>query len=165
MDYDVSIDDEFLFDDDEANKYVLFDIYDAKYAIHIKHISEIVSISAKDVVTVPGYPEFARGIIDLRGMTVSIIDFRVILGSGKTEITKKNYCIISDYNGSNYGILVDKVSDITNFGDEGIQAAPKAAESYVNKFIEGVSRADGKIVMVLDPKKVFDAEQVDKMND
>lgn len=156
MEYDISTDDKVLLDYVNANKYVLFDIDNSKYAIHIKYISEIVSISASDIVSVPGYPEFARGIIDLRGTTVSIIDFRVMLGSDKTEMKKKNYCIILNYNGSGYGILVDKVSDITDFGDEGVQDAPKATASYVNKFVEGVSRAYGDIVMILDPTKIFD---------
>lgn len=157
MNYDISTDDEDMFED-EANKYILFDIDEGKYAMHINYIEEIVSISS--ITPVPGYPDFARGVVDLRGMTVTIIDFRMILGSGNTQVDKNNYCIITDYNGSHYGILVDKVSDITDFAECGVSPAPKATESYANNFVEGVARADGKIVMILDPTKVFDSEKV-----
>lgn len=156
MDYEATIEDEDL--DESKNKYILFDIDNGKYAIHIGYIMEIVSIT--EITPVPGYPDFARGVIDLRGDTIPIIDFRTVLKKGTTVIDKNNYCVITKFNEHKYGILVDKVSDIVDFGDTGVSSSPKASESYEDNFVIGVARHDGKIVMILDPTKVFDPTQV-----
>lgn len=160
MEYDVSMGEDML-DEEEVNKYILFEIDEGKYAMHIKYITEIVSIES--VTPVPGYPDFTRGVIDLRGATVPVIDFKRVLRCGSTDIDKKNYCIISDYNGNQYGILVDKVADITDFGEKGVDPSPKATEGYANNFVSGVARAGDKIVMVLDPTKVFNPAEIEKI--
>jgi len=157
MDYEISMDEEML--DEEADKYILFDIDEGKYAMHIKYINEIVSIDK--VTPVPGYPDFAKGVIDLRGDTVPVIDFRMVLKCGSTDVEKKNYCIISEYNEHQYGILVDKVDDITDFGEKGVSQSPQATEGHANGFVAGVARTNDKIVMVLDPTKVFNPTEVE----
>lgn len=156
MDYEDTFEEHF---DDEKNKYVLFTVDDREYAIHVSYIAEIVSIT--EITPMPDYPDYARGVIDLRGDTIPIIDFRAILKNGVTEINKNNYCVITDYNEHKYGILVDSVTDIVYFGENGVSNAPKASESYVSNFVMGVARNNDRIVMVLDPAKIFNPAQTD----
>lgn len=140
-----------VLDEDEKNKYLLFEVGGGKYAVHISYVNEVVSVD--NITFVPGYPEYVRGVIKLRDVTVPIIDFMSLLGKGLSQINKNNYCIIAQYDGHNYGITVNKVADIADFGEDNMEAFDNG--SAASEFIKSTVNYNGETIMVLEPAKLL----------
>jgi purine-binding chemotaxis protein CheW len=145
---------------EEKDKYLVFIIDDELYGINIKYVIEIVGIGS--ITPVPDYPEFAPGVMQLRGEVIPIIDPRIIFNKPKQEFGERICCVIIEYNDSKYAYVVDKVSEITDFGDNEITNPPKIYDDYIHRFIVGVSKLNDSIVMVLDPRKMFNSTEFER---
>lgn len=144
----------------EKDKYLVFIIDNEFYGININYVIEIVGIGS--VTPVPDYPDFAPGVMELRGEVIPMIDPRIIFNKPKQEFGERICCIIIEYNDSKYAYVVDAVSEITDFGENEITDPPKIYDDYIHRFIVGVSKYNDKIVMVLNPKKMFNSDEFKK---
>lgn len=151
LDFFGTADDEEEFD--EKDKYFVCIVDNEMYGMNIDYVIEIVGI--KDVTPVPDYPDFSPGVMQLRGDVIPIIDPRIIFRKPKQEFGERICAIIIEYNNSKYAYVVDQVLEITDFGDNEITPPPKISDNYIHKFIVGVSKIGDNIVMILDPKKMF----------
>ncbi|MCH5185095.1 MAG: purine-binding chemotaxis protein CheW [Oscillospiraceae bacterium] len=145
---------------DEKDKYLVFVIDDELYGVNINYVIEIVGIGS--ITPVPDYPDFAPGVMQLRGEVIPIIDPRIIFNKPKQEFGERICAIIIEYNDGKYAYVVDKVSEITDFGDNDITDPPKIYDDYIHRFIIGVSKVNDKIVMVLNPRKMFNSSELKK---
>jgi len=146
---------------EEKDKYLVFIIDNESYGVNIKYVIEIVGLCS--ITPVPDYPDYAQGVMELRGEVIPVIDPRIIFKKPKQELNERICCVIIEYNESKYAYLVDSVSEITDFGENDITDPPKISDNYIHRFIVGVSRLNNKIVMVLDPTKMFNAEEFEAM--
>ncbi|MCX7714887.1 MAG: chemotaxis protein CheW [Clostridia bacterium] len=150
-----------LFDEDyeqeDLDQYLVFVLDEELYGIDIKHVIEVVGV--ENITSVPDYPDFAKGVIDFRDEIVPIIDLRILFRKGSSA-SRKIYCVITEFNDHKYGFVIDSVSEVVSFEEGEIAQPPKASESFANKFVFGVSKLKGKMVMLLEPDKIFDPSKV-----
>ncbi len=103
-----------------------------------------------EVTVVPHCPEWVRGVINLRGEVVTVLDLRNILGMEPMEITNDSRNIIVHMNGENIGLLVDKIADVVITDVDRIEPAPANISGIEGKFFKGVYQLEKELLVLLD---------------
>lgn len=145
-----------------AGKYMTFKLRSEEYGLEILKVREIIGLM--DITRVPRTREFIRGVINLRGKVIPVVDLRLKFGMEKTEPTEQTVIIVVQYmcEERNYtmGILVDEVLEVLNIGSAQIEPAPDfGSDSIDTEFILGIGKADKRVIFLLDIGKVLSAAE------
>ena len=150
---------------DDATRYLTFTLNGESYALDIFHITEILEY--RNLTVVPMTPDFVRGVINLRGRAVPVIDLAIRFAKGATSIARRTSIIIVHIRGmtgssdparpgdgrgggQDIGILVDAVSKVEAFTAEDIEPAPSFGAGIRADFISGMAKRDNDFIIVLD---------------
>ena len=139
-------------------KYLTFFVDDEQYGIDISKIREI--IAPMHIAHVPKTPEFLKGVMNLRGSVVPIVDIRLKFGMDEREMDIDTAIIIYETDDASIGFIVDKVEDVLMFDEEHISQAPHFGSNIDTSFIESVAEVDGDVIMLLNLEKIFEAEEL-----
>jgi purine-binding chemotaxis protein CheW len=139
---------------DRMGKYLTFYMADEEYAIEILKVQEIIGILP--ITPVPNTLNFIRGVINLRGQVIPVMELRIKFGMELVEYTEQSCIIVVQSQGSRIGIIVDKVSEVTRFVAEDIDDTPSFGNALVDtEYILGVGKSEGHIKLLLDIDKVL----------
>ncbi|NYS25724.1 chemotaxis protein CheW [Rhodobacteraceae bacterium 2376] len=128
---------------------IAFKLTDQDFCIDIGLVREIRGWSPTTVL--PHAPHYVRGVINLRGSVVTVVDLSARLGFGASEPTHRHVVIIAMHEGRIVGLLADLVSDIVTISDDSIQAVPDIASDPAHEFITGmITFDDGRILRKID---------------
>ena len=151
----------------EEEKYLTFALSGQTFAIEISCIKEILN-GCGSISPVPEFPDYGRGVINLRGDIVPIIDMRVRFHEPPMETTDKICVIVTESKGSaksDYlGFVVDTVYAVVDFDPEEF-SPPPAISAASGKYIKGVYKADGKIIMIIEPERLLTDSMIDAIGD
>jgi purine-binding chemotaxis protein CheW len=136
-----------------AQEYLTFTLGPEEYAIDILKVQEIRSY--EPVTTIANAPAFIKGVVNLRGTIVPIVDLRIKFGIGDVEYTPFTVVIILNISGRVVGIVVDSVSDVTMLQPEQIRAAPEFASTVDTKFIMGLGTLEERMLIVVDIERLM----------
>ncbi|MEI6207573.1 MAG: chemotaxis protein CheW [Desulfuromonadales bacterium] len=146
----------------ETVQYLTFKLSDEIFALDVAKVREILEITT--ITKVPQTPDFMRGVINLRGSVVPVIDMRLKFGMSETEQTVNTCIIVVEINmdGDNtiLGALADSVQEVVEMEPAHIEAAPHIGTRLNADFIKGMGKVDGRFVMILDIDKVFSSEEL-----
>lgn len=152
-------------DDSEANeiieqseKYLSFLLDNQFYAFHINDVCEIIGM--QEIVPVPEFPDYAKGIINLRGDLIPVIDVRLRFCKNEVDYNERTCIIILTIKGTNVGFIVDTVDEVLDIDKSNISGVPKLSNSSERKFITGVGKTANKIVMLLNAQKMLNDEEI-----
>ena len=146
-----------LIEDVMRGKYLTFLVGEVGYGIEISYVVEIISV--QEITLVPHTHAYVKGIINLRGTVVPVIDMGMRFGQGEIEYTEKTCIIVLSMDDMSVGILVDGVQDVSDIGDENIQDPPKTTGSSIkNSFIKAVGISAGEVKQLIDVYTVFEVE-------
>lgn len=134
--------------DDLAGKYLTFYIADAVYGVELLHVLEIISIQS--VTKVPSTPVFVKGIINLRGRIVPVLDVRLKFGLEEKEYDERTCIIVVNIDDMTVGLIVDSVSEVVAFSGDKLSDLPQFSSVNQNKYIKSISRSGEKLVLNLD---------------
>ena len=144
--------------DYSLNQYLTFIIDKRYYAYPIKIVKEIIEM--QDITEVPEFPEYSKGVINLRGTIIPIIDVRLRFHKPEAEYTEKT-CIIVVYIGElEVGFIVDTVDEVLDLFDTDISAAPAITSDRHTRYIEKVGKKNKKIIMILDATKMLNDDDL-----
>lgn len=129
-------------------QFVSFAIGDDQYGVDIMAVREIKGWS--DITHLPRQPDYVRGVLNLRGVIVPIIDLRCRFGQGLTEATGLHVVIIVQIANRQVGLLADRVLDIVSFEPSQMQPVPKVAKSSQVDFLSGLVTVDDVMVALID---------------
>nr|WP_066507372.1 chemotaxis protein CheW [Abyssisolibacter fermentans] len=139
-----------------SNQYVVFKIGEQNYAIDIFKVKIIERIS--DFTRVPNAPNYIKGIINLRGDVVPVMDLRVRFGM-ESKIDKENSrIIIIKYEELVVGLIVDSSSEVINLDLNEIDNPPNVGDFKQYDYINGIGKKDERMIMILDVKKVLELQ-------
>ncbi|MBC7952938.1 MAG: purine-binding chemotaxis protein CheW [Rhodospirillaceae bacterium] len=138
-----------------TRQFISFTIGDEEYGVQITAIREIKGWTA--TTALPDTPIYMRGVMDLRGAIIPIIDLRARFGGGLTAISSRHVIIVVAVEGREVGILVDAVADIITVADSAIQAIPELDHSHHAELLAGIVAVEGRMVALLDLTCLFDA--------
>jgi purine-binding chemotaxis protein CheW len=116
------------------------------------------------LTTVPLMPTFVRGVMNLRGAVVPVIDLQARLGKAATTVGKKTCVIIFDAQRDNerveLGLMVDAVSEVIEIPASEIEPPPQFGSAIKRDFIKGMGKVGGKFVIILDPERALDVDEM-----
>jgi len=139
------------------NKYLSFQIGNEEYAIDIKHIKEIVGL--QNITDIPDMPAFVKGVINLRGKVIPLIDVRLRFGKSEREYDERTCIIITKIKDLTVGFIVDTVKEVLDIPTEQIDSPPKINKNIESRFIKGLGRIGDDIKIIIDVYKLlFDEE-------
>lgn len=142
--------------DVEIDKYLSFFSDDIEYAVNIKYVTDIIKLLP--ITFLPKLPKYIRGIINLRGKIVPVIDIRMRFGKDSIEYTDSACIIVMEYTNIVVGILVDSVAEVTDIKTSSIMQPPKNNNAELNRFVSGISNQNGKVKLLINSMQLFEVE-------
>jgi purine-binding chemotaxis protein CheW len=146
-------------------QYLTFLLGTEVFAMDIRTVREIIQVGA--MTTVPLMPAFVRGVINLRGAVVPVIDLHARFGRRPATLGKKSCIVIFDAmrDGERVelGLLVDAVSEVVDIAADAIEAPPDFGTAVRRDFIRGIGKLGTRFVVVLDPDRAFDVEDMARL--
>lgn len=142
--------------DMESEKYLSFITSDVEYAVNIKYVTDIIKLLP--ITFLPKLPPYIKGIINLRGKIIPIVDIRMRFGKESIEYTEAACIIVMEYTNIVVGILVDSVAEVSDIKTSDIMSPPKQNNSEQNSFVSGISNQDGIVRLILNCMQLFELE-------
>lgn len=150
---------------DKEGKYLTFSLANEEYGIGILKIKEIIGMMP--ITTVPQTPEFVKGVINLRGKVIPVVDLRLRFDMEPIEYAERTSIIVvetADESGNILiGIVVDSVSEVLNIKAEDIENTPNFGTTLNTNYILGMAKMDGNVKILLDIDKVLSAEEINQL--
>ncbi len=138
-------------------KYLTFVLSNEEYGLEILKVREIISVL--DITSVPQTPPFIKGVINLRGKVIPVVDLRLKFGMEETEYTKETCTIVVDVQGFLMGIVVDTVSEVIDIAKTDIEPPPAFGSTIKTDFILGMGKVKGEIKILLSIDKILSAQE------
>ena len=142
-------------------KYLTFTLAEEEYGIGILKVKEIIGMMA--ITTVPQTPEYMKGVINLRGKVIPVVDLRLKFGMEAIGYTERTCIIVVEITGDGkkiqIGILVDSVSEVLNIKVGDIEDTPNFGSHLNTDYILGMAKTGGRVKILLDIDKVLSSEE------
>jgi purine-binding chemotaxis protein CheW len=154
--------------DENYAQYLTFQVAKESFAVGILYVNEIIEVGG--VTDVPMMPDYIRGMINLRGSAVPVIDISARMGKGKSVLDKHSCIVLVEISrvdgvGQLVGMLVDAVKEIVAIEQSNIRPAPKMGNGINTDFIKAMGRVDELFFILLDIDHILSTEQVSKIEE
>lgn len=143
-------------------QYVTFSIDDEEFGIEILKVQEIIGYTKP--THVPNAPDFVRGVINLRGIIIPVIDLRKKFAMHLVEYDKFTVIVVVEVSSKIMGIIVDAVSDVLSLSEKDIQEAPDFSK-FKSEFLKGMGKVDEKLVVILDIDKLLTFDEYSRISE
>jgi purine-binding chemotaxis protein CheW len=152
---------------EEEHQYLTFLLSSEMFAIAILNIKEIIEYGS--LTEVPMMPSFIRGVINLRGSVVPVVDLAARFGRSKTEVSRRTCIVIievntEDGNKQDIGVMVDSVSEVLEIPKSEIEPPPAFGAAIRADFINGMGKVAGKFVILLNANKVLSVNELAELS-
>ncbi len=137
----------------KEGKYLTFALGHEEYGLEILGVREIIGLM--DITGVPQMPEYVKGVINLRGKVIPVIDLRLKFGMARQDYTKETCIIVINVSNTLMGIVVDRVCEVLDISKENIEPAPSFGTKLRTEFITGMGKVGDKVKILLDIEKVL----------
>mgnify|MGYP001766237617 CR=1 FL=1 len=145
---------------EQPSQFISFNVGEEIYATDILKIHEITSY--RDLTRIPSLPAFVKGVLNLKGMGIPVMDLREKFGLPAQPYTKFSVIMVVDVSGRIMGVIVDSVADVLHVIRRDIQPAPKFSAAVKAEFIKGmIKRGDGKFIILLDMDRILSDRELD----
>ena len=134
-------------DDTMKDKYLTFILEDEIYAASIEYVTEIVGVL--QITDVPDMPKFVKGVTNLRGQVIPVIDVRIRFGMEPKEYDARTCIMVTRIKGISVGLIVDTVEEVRDITPDQIAPAPKVATSASGRFINGIAHMPNDLVIII----------------
>jgi purine-binding chemotaxis protein CheW len=161
----MSKDEKEVFEDEEdtqKDKYLTFWLGKETYGIDIRVVIEIIGI--QPITDVPEVPPYVKGIINLRGKIIPVIDMRLRFKREFKEYNDRTCIIVIEVNEIHIGLIVDGVSEVITIEEENVVPPPDLKSSQ-NKYIRGIGKSEGAVTLLLDWNRLFSEEDEELFSD
>jgi len=148
--------------DARAGKYLTFQLANEEFGIRVLKVREIIGV--QEITMVPQTPAHIKGVINLRGKVVPVIDLRLKFGLPSCEYTQRTCIIVTQVQGESgpilMGTVVDGVSEVLNLAGGEIEDTPDFGEDIGSQYLLGMAKVKGKVKILLDIDKVLSSQDL-----
>ena len=152
--------------DARAGKYLTFQLANEEFGIRVLKVREIMGI--QEITAVPQTPAHIKGVINLRGKVVPVVDLRLKFSLPAAEYTQRTCIIVTQVQGESasvlMGIVVDGVSEVLNLTAAEIEDTPDFGEEIATGYLLGMAKVKGKVKILLDIDKVLSSQELHNLN-
>ena len=150
----------------DTNQYLTFTLDEEQYALSVLKVREVLEYTR--ITKIPKTAVYMKGVINLRGQGVPVIDLRSKFGLPEIENTKDTSIIVMEVEGNGGGVvlgaLADSVQEVIELEPSQIEPAPRFGTRLATEFILGMGKKDEKFIIILDIDKIFNSEEVSLLN-
>jgi purine-binding chemotaxis protein CheW len=152
--------------DARAGKYLTFQLANEEFGIRVLKVREIMGI--QEITAVPQTPAHIKGVINLRGKVVPVVDLRLKFGVAAAEYTQRTCIIVTQVQGESgpvmMGIVVDGVSEVLNLTGAEIEDTPDFGEEISGGYLLGMAKVKGKVKILLDIDRVLSTQDMHNLH-
>jgi purine-binding chemotaxis protein CheW len=158
---DIDTDD--LLDDEDTQKdrYLTFRLAEEEYAVEIRFVTEIIGIQR--ITEVPDVDAFIKGVINLRGKIIPVIDVRLRFHLQPKEYGDRTCIIVVDMNGTSVGLIVDEVSEVLLIPETNVSEPPKTTKGSQSRYIQGIGRVGENVKIILNINRLLSDEELEQI--
>jgi len=147
---------------DREGKYLTFSLAEEEYGIGILKIKEIIGMMP--ITTVPRTPGFVKGVINLRGKVIPVMDLRLRFDMEEIEYTERTCIVVVEIEGTSgtvmIGVVVDSVSEVLNIKGEDVEETPTFGAKMNTDYILGMAKMEGGVKILLDIDRVLSEDEI-----
>jgi purine-binding chemotaxis protein CheW len=140
-----------------AGKYLTFALEKTEYGLEILKVREIIGMM--EITEVPRTPEFVRGVMNLRGKIIPVMELRQVFGMQTIEESEDTRIVVVEISGLELGIVVDAVREVLDIHEDSIEDAPSFGMAVDTDFVLGIGKRDERVTILLDIDKVLTGDQ------
>lgn len=142
---------------EDASKYLTFTIGRVCYGLNIRTVTEIIGLQG--ITPIPDVPDYVRGVINLRGKVIPVMDVRARFKIETQKYHDRTCIIVIEVGGASVGLVVDAVSEVLSIPDEDIEPPPKVGFGPDNRFISGLGKVGDDVKLILNAGILIDADR------
>ncbi len=158
LDADLVEDDDEDEEDTQEDKFLTFIIGKEDYGIEIRYVTEIIGIQS--ITEVPDMPPHVKGVINLRGKVIPVMDVRLRFGVEERPYDDRTCIIVININEQPVGLIVDRVLEVLDIPESEIEPPPKMKKGKSNRFIQGMGKVGDQVKILLNANRLlYDEEE------
>lgn len=150
-------------EDTLKDKYLIFSIGREYYGIDIKYVTEIIGI--EPITEVPELPVYIKGVINLRGKIIPVMDVRAKFKKEEKEYNDRTCIIVVEIGNICIGLIIDTVSEVANIEESSISPPPKTSSNRdtANRYIKGIGEVQNGVRLLIDCQKLLEEEEIEEL--
>ncbi|SHI68426.1 chemotaxis protein CheW [Lutispora thermophila] len=148
-------------EDTQKGRYLIFSIDSESYGIEIQYVTEIIGIQT--ITEVPELPDYIKGITNLRGKIIPVMDVRLRFRKEAKEYNDRTCIIVIDIMGMSVGLIVDGVTEVVTITD--ISQLPQMNQRNQNRYVKNIGKIGNEVRLLLDCEKLLTDEDIDNLNE
>jgi purine-binding chemotaxis protein CheW len=148
-----------ILEDTQKGKFLTFAVGKEHYGIEIKYVTEIIGI--QEITSIPELPEHIKGIINLRGKIIPVMDVRLRFKKNAIEYNDRTCIVVVDIKNVSIGLIVDNVAEVINIDDENIVPPPDIKTGFNNRYVKGIGKVQNEVKLILDTDKLFNDDEIE----
>lgn len=141
------------------NRFLTFIIDKEMFGIEIRYVMEIIGIQA--ITELPEMPDYIKGVINLRGRIIPVMDIRLRFRKNPREYDDRTCVIVTDFNGIWVGLIVDSVSEVLTINDAEISERPEISSGNSRGYVCNIGKIDGEVILLLDCGKLLSSDELE----
>lgn len=149
-------------DIEDKEQFVTFTIENEFYGVEILKVQEIVGMTK--ITTVPNMAHYVRGVINLRGKVVPVVDMRIKFGMEEREYDTITVILIVEVKGREVGMIVDTVSDVVDIPKQQIQDTPQFNATIDTNYISGIGNLNDMLIILLDVNRILSTDELERID-
>lgn len=149
-------------EDTMKGRYLTFILGQEQYGLEIRAVIEIIGM--QNITVVPDLPDYMKGVINLRGKIIPVIDVRMKFKKPIVDYNDRTCIIIMEIGDMPVGLIVDKVADVLNIPDENIVPPPDGKTGFSNRYVKGIGKVGNDVKLLIDSDKFLSVEESDHIN-
>lgn len=150
-----------LDEDTQKGKYLTFVLGNESYGLEIQYVTEIIGI--QEITSVPELPDYIKGIINLRGKIIPVMDVRTRFKKEFRKYDDRTCIIVVDIQEISVGLIVDAVSEVISIQEQEIVPPPDLNKGYGNRYIKGIGKVENTVKLLLDGNKLLNDEELQSL--
>lgn len=147
--------------DEMRGRYLTFIVDEQTFGIPIADVVQIVGV--QEITEVPELPSYAKGVINLRGNIIPLIDMRIRFHKEEIAYNDRTCIIVTDIGGRFIGLIVEAVDEVTTISDDEISPPPIVSADYTSNFLTGIGLQNDKIILLIDTRKILSGSDIEKL--
>ena len=136
---------------------VVFDLATEAYGVDIGAVREIIRL--QEITNVPRTPEFVKGVINLRGKVIPVVDLRKRFGLPVGEESTENRIVVVDIGGQDIGVIVDAVNEVLRIFSDSVEPPSSVITTADSDYLMGIAKVEDRLIILLDLESVLSAEE------
>jgi len=145
-------------EDTQKGRYLTFLLGKETYGIEIKYVTEIIGIQS--ITEIPELPEYVKGIINLRGKIIPVMDVRIRFRKEPMDYNDRTCVIVVDINDISIGLIVDKVAEVLTIPEPDIVEPPQMNRGFNNRYIKNIGKVGDDVKLLLDCEKLLTEDEI-----